>query len=68
MKAKKTIKNALVINGVTYKVKRLTYVPGMSDPCDDCDIRRKCEKNIHGRFCAPFNGAGHVEYFKRIEQ
>ena len=38
--------NAIIINGKTYSVHRINYVPGLSPkPCDRCDLRKKCEKD-----------------------
>lgn len=61
------IKNAIVINGRLYLVRRALYGPFMPDMCDKCDLKKRCYKN-HNCFCGPFEKKGYVPYFKEIHK
>lgn len=62
------IKNAIIINGTTYRAKRMLYVPGLGqeDPCDKCDLRRKCE-NQNIQPCRLYTTGNRLAYFKKLK-
>lgn len=65
-KTNKTPKNAIIINGRMYAVRRPMFNPVcMEDVCHKCDLKRRCDNN-QSCFCAAFEKKGIVPYFKRI--
>lgn len=56
------MKNALIISGKIYSVKRSLFNPFGGSPCERCDLKRKCDNN-QNCFCAPFEKKGFVPYF-----
>lgn len=61
-------KNALIINGKTYRAIRKRYfgLP-FDNPCERCDLKKRCSDNINA-FCAPFEKNGFVPYFKLVKK
>ena len=56
--------NAIIINGKTYSVHRINYVPGCSPtPCDRCDLRKKCEKD-DVQPCRLYNQGSRLAWFR----
>lgn len=63
----KTPRNAIIIDGRMYAVKRPMFNPVfMEDVCVKCDLQRRCDKN-GSCFCAAFEKKGVVPYFKKVE-
>lgn len=59
------MKNAIILNGTVFQVKKMSYIGLGQGPCDKCDLKRKCEgKNYN--LCDVFNsGRGNsLAYFK----
>lgn len=58
------MKNAIIINGKVYIAKRVAfYSLGQKNVCEICDLKRRCDNN-QNCFCAPFEKARFVPYFK----
>lgn len=63
----KTPRNAIIIDGRMYVVKRPMINPFfMEDVCVKCDLKRRCDNN-GSFFCAAFEKKGFVPYFKKVE-
>lgn len=59
----KTIKNSITLSGVTYTVRRIRYIPGISpSPCDKCGILGQCLKEDL-QTCRIFNEGSRLAYF-----
>jgi len=61
------IKNAIIINGTCYLVKRMLYIGIGQNPCDKCDIRKKCDSMITMYPCDLFHKGNKLAYFKKLK-
>lgn len=62
------IKNAIIIDKITYKVVRRTYYgfyPQEKGPCDLCDIKKYCERD-DAQPCRIFNERYRLAHFKKV--
>jgi hypothetical protein len=67
----KPLKDAIIKNGITYKVVRMLYVPGcgQEDPCKKCDLARACDRRQDGNYiqpCSLFHKGNRLAYFKKM--
>lgn len=69
MQTNKSPRNAIVINGVTYKAV-LVNTMGMFAPydlCALCDLRRRCKPDEHNlQPCELFNKRGRLAHFRKV--
>ena len=68
-----TPKNAIIINGVTYKVVRTNDIAGLGpDPCSLCDpsVKRRCQPRGYAEYqpCEIFNHGYMLAHFKRMKE
>ena len=68
------IKNAIIINGITYKVVRTNNIAGLGlEPCDLChpDIKRRCKKPVgypNLQPCRIFNRGHMLAHFRKVKE
>lgn len=70
-KRRTTMKDAIIKNGITYKVVRMLYVPGcgQESPCEKCDLARTCNRPDDGQMlmpCEMFHKGNRLAYFKKM--
>ena len=63
-------KDAIIKNGITYRVMRMLYVPGcgQESPCKKCDLARACDRLQDGNHiqpCSLFHKGNRLAYFKK---
>lgn len=60
--------NAIIINGVTYKVMRTNNIAGYGpDPCSLCDILKLCGDKGRVMPCDLFHRGHMLAHFKKLE-
>lgn len=68
----KDIKNAIILNGTTYKVVRTNNIAGLGpDPCTLCDpaVKRRCGPDGYPDHqpCRMFNHGHYLAHFKKVK-
>lgn len=68
----KDIKNAIILNGTTYKVVRTNNIAGLGpDPCTLCDpaVKRRCQPVGYPDYqpCQIFNRGHMLAHFKKVK-